>query len=61
MEKTFKRLDIRTAIGFLARRRENEQPECISIHEDCESNGNTAKNSSAQSIKLFLMHLKFVV
>ncbi len=40
---------ILTAIGFLARRRENEQPECIQIHEDCELSGNTVKNSSAKS------------
>jgi Tfp pilus assembly protein PilO len=28
-----------------------KQPECISIHEDCELSGNTDKNSSAKSIR----------
>jgi DNA polymerase III subunit beta len=28
-----------------------KQPECINIHEDCESSDNTDKNSSAKSIK----------
>ncbi|MFZ2486272.1 MAG: ribonuclease HII [Candidatus Rickettsiella isopodorum] len=34
----------------MARRRKNEQPECINIHEDCKLSDNTEKNSSAKSI-----------
>jgi hypothetical protein len=40
-----------TAMGFLARRRENEATGVyLDIHEDCGLSGSTAKNSSAKNI-----------